>query len=314
MDGVVGPEREDVDRAIGHAGEDTKRVGKPDRPPTGPTSRGWHRRTSPGCGVSGRRPCRVAGQASTAAVDLPVPIGAPTHLRRGSLTRSQGRTRVRTPVPSTMVATAVALQQMEKGDLDLDAPVDTYCPESADIQVLDGFDGATPRLHAPASRATVKQLITHTAGFGYWFWNNDLVTWESVTGTPNVLSGADIIFTAPMVADPGAAVHPRHQHRLARQGRRGRRGHDARRRGQGGHHGPARDEEHRVPGGRGLEGHHHARSREGRRRRTARLRHRAQPDSGVLRGQPRPLLHPHATTSGSSACCWVGASSTTSAS
>jgi len=38
---------------------------------------------------------------------------------------------------------------------------------------------------------------------GYWFWNADLVRWESVTGTPNVLSGSNVIFTAPLVADPG---------------------------------------------------------------------------------------------------------------
>jgi len=41
--------------------------------------------------------------------------------------------------------------------------------------VLEGFDGDTPRLRAPASRATVKQLVTHTAGLGYWFWDADLV-------------------------------------------------------------------------------------------------------------------------------------------
>jgi CubicO group peptidase (beta-lactamase class C family) len=105
-----------------------------------------------------------------------------------------------------MVATAVALQQMERGNLDLDAPVDSYRPEFAELQVLEGFDGDTPRLRPPASRATVKQLITHTAGLGYWFWNADLVRWESVTGTPNVMSGSDSIFTAPLVADPGTKL------------------------------------------------------------------------------------------------------------
>jgi CubicO group peptidase (beta-lactamase class C family) len=105
-----------------------------------------------------------------------------------------------------MVATAVALQQVEKGNLDLDAPVDSYRPEFAELQVLEGFDGETPRLRPPASRATVEQLITHTAGLGYWFWNADLVRWESATGTPNVLSGSDAIFTAPLVADPGTKL------------------------------------------------------------------------------------------------------------
>lgn len=39
---------------------------------------------------------------------------------------------------------------MERGELDLDAPVDTYLPEFADVQVLAGFDGDTPP--APAGR------------------------------------------------------------------------------------------------------------------------------------------------------------------
>ena len=117
------------------------------------------------------------------------PVGPDTRFRIMSMTK--------------MVATAAALQQVERGALDLDAPVEKYCPEFAALQVLDGFDGDTPRLRAPASQATVKQLVTHTAGLGYWFWNADLMRWEAATGTPNVLSGSNVIFGAPMVADPG---------------------------------------------------------------------------------------------------------------
>jgi methyl acetate hydrolase len=116
-------------------------------------------------------------------------VSADTHFRIMSMTK--------------MVATVAALQLMEQGKLDLNAPIDTYCPAFAELQVLDGFDGDTPRLRVPASRATVKQLITHTSGLGYWFWNADLLRWETVTGTPNVLSGSNVIFTAPLLADPG---------------------------------------------------------------------------------------------------------------
>ena len=48
-----------------------------------------------------------------------------------------------------------------------------------------------------------------------------MFAWERATGTPNVLSGSDVVFDAPMVADPGTAVRLRDQHRLARAGRRG---------------------------------------------------------------------------------------------
>jgi CubicO group peptidase (beta-lactamase class C family) len=117
------------------------------------------------------------------------PVSADTHFRIMSMTK--------------MVATATALQLMERGLLDLDAPVEQYCPEFAELQVLDGFDGDTPRLRPPASKATVKQLITHTSGVGYWFFNADLSRWETATGTPNVLSGSNVIFKAPLLADPG---------------------------------------------------------------------------------------------------------------
>jgi methyl acetate hydrolase len=102
-----------------------------------------------------------------------------------------------------MVATVAALQLVEQGALDLDAPVEAYRPEFAEVQVLEGFDGDTPRLRAPASRATVRHLVTHTSGLSYWFWNADIARWQSVTGTPTVTSGKELALTAPLVADPG---------------------------------------------------------------------------------------------------------------
>ncbi|HEX3490472.1 MAG TPA: serine hydrolase domain-containing protein [Streptosporangiaceae bacterium] len=104
-----------------------------------------------------------------------------------------------------MPCTVVALQQAEQGRLDLDAPVAEYCPAFAGTQVLTGFDGDTPVLRPPASQATVRQLLTHTSGLGYWFWSEDLVRWESLTGIPNVVGGIRACLTAPMLADPGTA-------------------------------------------------------------------------------------------------------------
>jgi methyl acetate hydrolase len=128
----------------------------------------------------------AAGRRASGAGD---PIGPDTMLRIASMTK--------------MVTTAAALQLCDRARLDLDAPVDTYRPEFADLRVLDGFDGDTPRLRPPRTRATVRQLMTHTAGFGYWFWNRDIDRYEQVTGTPNVLPGKDAAFTAPLVRDPG---------------------------------------------------------------------------------------------------------------
>ncbi|MCW2721699.1 serine hydrolase [Pseudonocardia sp.] len=129
------------------------------------------------------------GAAGPKAAGSDEPLSTGTHFRIMSMTK--------------MVATTAALQQVEKGTLDLSAPIKEYCPEFADVAVIDGWDGDTPRLRAPAGDATVHQLVTHTTGLGYWFWSEDLMRWEAATGTPNVLSGSNVVFTAPLLADPG---------------------------------------------------------------------------------------------------------------
>ena len=103
-----------------------------------------------------------------------------------------------------MVTTVAALQLREERKLDFDAPVATYLPEWDKLQVLDGFDGDTPRLRAPKSTASVANLVTHTTGATYWFWNADTVRYEELTGQPNVVTGTLAALHAPLVADPGS--------------------------------------------------------------------------------------------------------------
>ncbi|WP_375389084.1 serine hydrolase domain-containing protein [uncultured Amnibacterium sp.] len=129
-----------------------------------------------------------AAGVRTVGVDE-TPVGTSTQFRIMSMTK--------------MIVTAVALQQVERGELDLDAPVESYRPEFGDLQVLEGFDGDSPRLRAPRSKATVKQLITHTSGLTYWFWNAEMVRYEALTGLPNVVPGRLDALRAPLVADPG---------------------------------------------------------------------------------------------------------------
>jgi methyl acetate hydrolase len=63
-------------------------------------------------------------------------------------------TRFRIMSMTKMVATVAALQLSEQSKLDLDAPVEEYCPDFAEVQVLERVDGGTPVLRAPASKAT----------------------------------------------------------------------------------------------------------------------------------------------------------------
>jgi CubicO group peptidase (beta-lactamase class C family) len=104
----------------------------------------------------------------------------------------------------TKAVTGIAAAKLvESGALDLDAPVASILPEFGALQVLEGFDGDKPRLRAPRSQATVRQLATHTSGLVYEFWNADIAKYLAVTGRPGFLSGTKLGISYPLVFDPG---------------------------------------------------------------------------------------------------------------
>jgi methyl acetate hydrolase len=100
-------------------------------------------------------------------------------------------------------ATVGALQLVEQGRLELDATVESILPEFGRLQVLDGFDGDTPRLRPPASKATVRQLMNHTAGCGYFFGNEELYRYARATGLPGPMTGLKESLMGPLARDPG---------------------------------------------------------------------------------------------------------------
>jgi methyl acetate hydrolase len=102
------------------------------------------------------------------------------------------------------VVTAAALQLAEQRKLDIDAPVEEYVPEFADLGLLERIEDGRPVLRAPAHKATVKQLITHTSGLGYWFWNADVLAWERAVNAPKPMSGLRAVLDAPLIAEPGS--------------------------------------------------------------------------------------------------------------
>lgn len=123
--------------------------------------------------------------------------GAAGEASTGTLFRNASMTKA--------VATTAALQLVEQGRLSLDATVASILPEFGQLQVLDGFDGDTPRLRPPASAATVRQLMNHTAGLGYFFTSDKLMRYLVATGAPSPLSGEKRSLSVPMVNDPGTA-------------------------------------------------------------------------------------------------------------
>lgn len=102
------------------------------------------------------------------------------------------------------ITAAAAMQLVEQGRLRLDAPASDVCAELAGRQVLTGFDRAgRPMLRPAASSPTLRQLLTHTSGFGYELFNADLVRWHEETGTPGLSANGPEMLQAPLVSDPG---------------------------------------------------------------------------------------------------------------
>src|ERR1700722_20089595 len=81
------------------------------------------------------------------------------------------------------VTGACAMQLVEQGKLSLDEDIGKTLPELGRAQVLEGFatDGK-PRLRSPKRAITLRQLLTHTSGFGYNIWNADIARYLETTG------------------------------------------------------------------------------------------------------------------------------------
>ncbi|CAO4176719.1 serine hydrolase domain-containing protein [Methylorubrum populi] len=102
------------------------------------------------------------------------------------------------------ITATAALQLVEEGRLDLDAPASTYAPDLGRLQVLDGFDAAgEPQLRAPKRAITTRMLLLHTAGFGYDFFNHSYARLAKERGQPSVITSSKASLMTPLLFDPG---------------------------------------------------------------------------------------------------------------
>jgi len=137
----------------------------------------------------GRDGLLYEGAAGRLRVDGDAPVKLDTMIRIASMTKA--------------MTTVAALQLVEQGRLELDQTVASVLPAFADTKVLAGFDGDTPVLRAPATQATIRQLMNHTTGLAYWFINAEMFRWHEATGAPNVFSGLRAAVELPLIDDPG---------------------------------------------------------------------------------------------------------------
>ena len=105
---------------------------------------------------------------------------------------------------SKAITATAALQLVEEGKLDLDAPARRYCPDIAKLQVLTGFDAAgAPRLREPRRDITTRMLLLHTAGLGYDFFNASYHRLAHERGQPSVITATKAALMTPLLFDPG---------------------------------------------------------------------------------------------------------------
>lgn len=101
------------------------------------------------------------------------------------------------------VASVAALQLVERGKLSLDGDLGDLLPDLKGLEVLEGVDGNGKPILRPAKGAvTLRQLLTHMAGFAYSFTNPHLQAYAAATGLdPN--SGTRAGHRQPLAFDPG---------------------------------------------------------------------------------------------------------------
>jgi methyl acetate hydrolase len=102
------------------------------------------------------------------------------------------------------ITCAAGMQLVEQGKLSLDEPIGKLLPDLASPQVLEGFDsGGEPKLRPATKPITLRQLMTHTAGFAYNMFSGDCAQYLEKTGTPAITTCLNAALKTPIMSDPG---------------------------------------------------------------------------------------------------------------
>ena len=99
------------------------------------------------------------------------------------------------------ITSVAAMQLVERGKLKLDEPVARHLPELGKLDVIQGFDGAGKPILRPAVKPiTLRHLLTHTSGFAYPVWSEEMFRYTQATAP---LPPGAVAPLVPLVFEPG---------------------------------------------------------------------------------------------------------------
>jgi CubicO group peptidase (beta-lactamase class C family) len=99
------------------------------------------------------------------------------------------------------ITSVAAMQLVERGKLKLDEPVARHLPELGKLDVIQGFEpNGKPILRPAMKPITLRHLLTHTSGFAYPTWSEEMFRYTQATAPlpPGVVAPL-----VPLVFEPG---------------------------------------------------------------------------------------------------------------
>ena len=104
------------------------------------------------------------------------------------------------------ITSACIYQLIEKDIFSLDTYLKEFFPEISDKKIINGFDKeGAPVFSEPEFDITIGHLITHTSGFAYEIWNENISKLVESGDLQTAFAGNDEFLKAPLVFNPGTS-------------------------------------------------------------------------------------------------------------